>query len=463
MSLQFQAPFQIQPDAETPSQKSLRNFTKTVGDIGDEALKFRQQNIENQRQAQLMKFQQAQDARQSAATRYEYGYDPAAGEQPPSFDMQGPQPSGSLQQGTTGPQLNTGMDSDTGQPMSMPIDHTSHFMNWKSQGMPMTYDHPDYGGTGQGMGQPQNPMMGQPQSGQDLFSTMSRIPGAKNQELFLKSQDEVRKQREEADKYGTGGANSLYSTYDQAAFQLAPGDPQKQAQLRDQLQTLYPNGRVPKTAISTTAGGIRLDVTQGEHASQFADKRLTALGDALDPSKQRAGAFGVSKQVFDRAERLESLANAYKDGNLDSRQIEEMAIGLNAMLSGANTGASEQVKSLVPQTIWGNAQKLKEWFLNNPQGMQQQAFVQRMLGSVSREKQTASDQIKRTQFQRIGRYADLENSNPDGFYNVLQSAGIEPDEYKQWKKGGYKPMTAVQSPENGAGGGGWSYVGPVTH
>lgn len=195
---------------------------------------------------------------------------------------------------------------------------------------------------------------------------------------------------------------------------------------------------------------MSLQVTNKEHEGQFDKKRLTALGDALDASKQRAGAFGVSKQVFDRAERLQTLASAFQSGNLDSRQIEEMAIGLNAMLSGSNTGAQQQVKALVPSSIMGNAQKFKEWLVNEPQGTNQQAFVNRMLGSIEREKATADDQMKRTQFQRAMKYQDLEKSNPDEFYNALQSVGRDPEEYKSWKKGGFKSIDAVQKPEGGS-------------
>lgn len=200
----------------------------------------------------------------------------------------------------------------------------------------------------------------------------------------------------------------------------------------------------PDDAFSTAS------VTLGEKQDQFLNKRLTAFGDALDPSKARTGAFGVSKGIFDRAEKLQTMATAYKDGNYDSRQIEELAIGLNAMLSGSNVGAASQVAALVPKSIVGNAAKLQEWLTNEPQGANQQAFVQRMMGTVEREKATAAEQIRRTQLQRIQRYADLEKHAPDEFYNVMQSAGVDPEDYKSWKKGGYKAISAVQAPEGGA-------------
>ncbi len=503
MTLEYRAPFQIDPYAQTRSQKSLANLGDTLSGVGQEALQYKQRQIDNARQASMMQLKQQEDARaQAEAARQASAFGPQSipgsngssmtspiSQYPPAGggasmpSAQGASPAGGTTTGTSGPQptsdysgssgltpapVNTSSSSvppptqgpepegsvDYSQGQSGPqpqgyIDHTSHFMNWKAMGMPATYDHPDYGGTGQAIGMRQNPMQPQasPSFDQNSFMSMNQP----QRQAYLQSQEEQRKIREEADRYSTGGANSLYSSPEQAAFQMAPNDPDKQKALIAKLNQLYPSGKIPKSAITATGSGLHFDINQGEHADQFADKRFSLLGDALDPSKQKGGAFGTSKGIFDRAERLETLGNAYKSGNLDSRQVEELAIGLNSMLQGGNVGAAEQVKALVPSTIIGNGAKIAEWLTNAPQGTNQQAFVQRMLGSVSREKQTAADQIKRTQFQRIGRYADLESKNKDQFENTLQSAGVDPDEYRTWKKGGYKPMSAVQNPGDTGG------------
>lgn len=284
---------------------------------------------------------------------------------------------------------------------------------------------------------------------------------------------------------GGGGGSQLAS-----AYQPDPNQPQYTMQPTGQVTSLPPGIPVPtgqqrlnpktgQTMLATQFSASRPepvytinpktgqmekigDAQKGAHFTNVPtggdekiqkeiDARFIKLGEALDPSKQRQGSFGVSKQVFDRAERLESLASALPDGNLDRRQIEELAIGLNSMLSGANTGAQEQVKALVPQSIWGNAQKLTEFLTNNPTGTQQQAFVQRMLGSIAREKQTANSQMNRTRFSRIASYADLEKKNPDMFNEVLQSNGVDPLEYKAWKKGGFKAINAVTAPGEDGG------------
>jgi DNA-binding phage protein len=237
-------------------------------------------------------------------------------------------------------------------------------------------------------------------------------------------------------------AQDQHYTLDQAAALMAPTkDPKTVNQTKAQLSQLFPKGLVPKDFANTSATNARMELTYGEKQSQFDQKRVTAFGEALDPSKARAGTFGDSQKVVNRAERLQSLANALP--NLRSSEIEELAIGLNAMLSGSNTGAAEQVKALVPQSAIGNARKLQEWLTNNPTGTDQQAFVERMLGSVAREKATAEAQIKREQLRRTQRYADLEKSNPDAFYNQLEAYGISPEEYQAWKAGGHKAVEAV--------------------
>jgi hypothetical protein len=225
------------------------------------------------------------------------------------------------------------------------------------------------------------------------------------------------------------------------AEQISQDDTEAQALQRRALAT-------KDLADARLADRKPFEMEHGEKKAQFVAKRLTALGDALDESKGRNGALGVSKTVFDRAERLETLANAAK-GNPDKRQMEEFAIGINAMLSGSNTGSQEQVKALLPSSLKGDVSKVREWLTNSPTGTDQQEFVKRMSDTIAREKATAAEQIKRTKFSRVAQFHDASNLDPDGFKSVLYSHDVDPDEYASWTKGGFKKQSAVQ----GAGGG----------
>ena len=187
----------------------------------------------------------------------------------------------------------------------------------------------------------------------------------------------------------------------------------------------------------------RMDETKRKNLQQD----VTNLGNDLDPNRFRAGAFGVATQVFQRGERLMSLvdqAEKFQQGGLDKRQMEEFAIGLNSMLQGGNIGAMEQVRALVPKTLLGNTKMFTEWLTNNPQGLDQQQFVDRMTGTLKREMDTTKVQMDRVRYQRLGKWEDLRKRAPDEWDNVVRNYGVDPDQYDAWKPAGRPPIDAVQ-------------------
>ena len=189
----------------------------------------------------------------------------------------------------------------------------------------------------------------------------------------------------------------------------------------------------------------------GEKENQYKDKQLQALGKDIDPAAYRTGAFGIAQQSFDRAERLQSLgevAQSAQSGGMDSRQTEEMAIGLNSLIQGGNQGAMAQVQALVPSTIRGDAIKIAEWIRNEPTGLQQQAFTKRLLETIDREKATFKDQIKRVQYKRLGKYPNVRKGSSQEWESLVRGYGIDPAEYDAWVKEGSPEMSAVQKAQS---------------
>lgn len=175
---------------------------------------------------------------------------------------------------------------------------------------------------------------------------------------------------------------------------------------------------------------------------------------ALDPSYYRAGAFGDSKKVFDRGEALQSLFNAgsAQPGGLDKRQIEELTIGYQNMLSRGGNSVT-QVDALLPKSVVGNVNALTEWLTNNPKGTDQMNFVDRVHTGVEREMATTQAQMDRTRLQRIATFDPWIQRNPEQARNMMMSYGINPDDYQKYKDNGFKQETAVQggSDKNGTG------------
>jgi len=79
--------------------------------------------------------------------------------------------------------------------------------------------------------------------------------------------------------------------------------------------------------------------------------------------------------------------------------------------------------------------------------MNQKKFVDRIAGTIEREKNTMAEQMKRAQFARISAYSDLADVYPQRFNESLLSNNIDPEEYAAWKAGGSKTISAVQKPE----------------
>lgn len=183
---------------------------------------------------------------------------------------------------------------------------------------------------------------------------------------------------------------------------------------------------------------------QEQYAINKIPERFNKLDRNLDPSAFRSGAFGDSKKVFDRGERLRTLVDATfeQPGGADSRQIAELAIGLQNMLSGG-TGSTTEVMSLLPKSAVGNANKISEWISNNPTGAGQQKFVNRLRDTIYREMDITQAQMDRTRIQRLANFSDLKKIDEEKYNNTLESYGITPDKIDAYQKGGIKALTEL--------------------
>lgn len=171
MTLEFRPPFQINPDAESDSQRSLDRFNQTLSNIGQGAMQRRQWELERA-------YKNTQEKRAQEEHYSKYG-DPNW--TPEQMTPQGPQPSGSVpwSSGTEGPQP--------------PSTLTDQFMSWKQkqQAGPMdTYRQ----------------MLGDPRAGsvrRDAYLT-----GIKEQGSMEKEQSEIEKNRAMARMYSSGGPSA---------------------------------------------------------------------------------------------------------------------------------------------------------------------------------------------------------------------------------------------------------------
>jgi hypothetical protein len=175
------------------------------------------------------------------------------------------------------------------------------------------------------------------------------------------------------------------------------------------------------------AGGRASDKADAK-LDQQVNKWTTQMKDDLDPNKARGGNLASNQKRVDNADRVQALLEQVHN-NPDPRQMEELAISTQALLSASGTPAAEQVKALIPKSALGDVNKFKEWISNNPTGTGQQAFVQRMAETVSREKAIAQGQVQKAQTQRLSAYGKFKDADPDTYNAILNSYGLgeQPD------------------------------------
>jgi hypothetical protein len=180
-----------------------------------------------------------------------------------------------------------------------------------------------------------------------------------------------------------------------------------QETIASRMATQHENNEARKERLST-ANSDRLN----KRWSEFSNKSNAQ-------SASSRSAFGKAANISRAAEALEGTVANYPDlNNLDSRQIAEIAKGLDSILSqgGSTVSGSEH---LIPKSAQGKVASLHEYLSGLPKGAQQGAFVKRLLDTVQKEKEIANKQIEKIS-NRIGvGYEDLKKADPEHFNRVV--------------------------------------------
>lgn len=184
-----------------------------------------------------------------------------------------------------------------------------------------------------------------------------------------------------------------------------------------------------KKDIAADNNSTKEDVADIKNQAKISDvdaKDSKDLGTFLQKGwTARSGAAGLVQAKINNAEAAQALIDQGKgqEGGLDSRQYEELAESVSKLVGG-NNQASARIEALVPKTLMGRAQTLKEYLLNTPEGQDKQEFVQRLEETVAREKALAQQQKSAFQVEGLPSHARLKKNNPKQYAAILKAAGV---------------------------------------
>jgi hypothetical protein len=184
--------------------------------------------------------------------------------------------------------------------------------------------------------------------------------------------------------------------------------------------------RLMRMSLAQNAAKVR----EGKESERIQEKDVKRFDDlnkrlSAEMSSSRS-AFGKSANIIRSAEALERLAAGINPNDIDNRQIQEFARGLDAMLS-SGAATISGTAHLVPRSASGDAAKIAEYIMSKPKGAQQGEFVKRMLETVAREKELAKEQIRKTQGKALASYSDLKDKYPDKWGLILSQNDLPED------------------------------------
>jgi hypothetical protein len=192
----------------------------------------------------------------------------------------------------------------------------------------------------------------------------------------------------------------------------------------------------------------RMGITQSDKL----DKRFTDLSNTLDANKGRAGNLASLQDRLNKADRIDQLVQKSNENphGLTGPEMQELATSTASLLKGSGNVSEGEINGLMPKTAKAKYGSLMEYLSNEPQALNNQAFVNNYKNLVDRERTVTGQQLKTAQYQKLGGFSDLRNKDKDRFEAILQDHGLSSDEYDQFQKSGSKGLLGRGSSSGGS-------------
>lgn len=158
----------------------------------------------------------------------------------------------------------------------------------------------------------------------------------------------------------------------------------------------------------------------------------------LDPSGW-GGAIKNQVVSRDQADHVLSLAEKAQGGgynDLDQREMLELAEGFARLVKGGTPTQHEAASLVPPKNLQAGVAGIMEWLQNEPRGLNQKKFVEKMAHSVRRQKEVAEKIINGAKAQRVAAFQKLRELDPDQWAANVMSAGLDPAHFDE--RGVYK-------------------------
>ena len=156
------------------------------------------------------------------------------------------------------------------------------------------------------------------------------------------------------------------------------------------------------------------------------DKQEANMAEKLNKSMDAMTASGRNElgrmtRVAGAARQLDLMLQTKKANEFDKRDIQELAIITNSLLTGGGTTAHSAIEQLVPRTYKGDIMGFIEKLSNTPQSVEAQDFVKQFKKIAEREKTYSDAGIRKILGSNTDAFYKLKEKNPEAFDNIVNS------------------------------------------
>lgn len=177
-----------------------------------------------------------------------------------------------------------------------------------------------------------------------------------------------------------------------------------------------------KNSINVSAQKSRSDYFEGSLGiknAQLRDALIKEARTSMDPyfsSGEGKAQMGRLNSIG-RAEPLVNQMLGQKGGG-DPHQMAELATAFDRVVKGGGALAQANIEHFLPKTAGVTLANWKEWWTNNPQGTDQQAFIKRTADSLVREKTAIQGQVRQTAERAAPTLRVLKSHYPEDYKAV---------------------------------------------
>ncbi len=167
------------------------------------------------------------------------------------------------------------------------------------------------------------------------------------------------------------------------------------------------------------------------------DKQAESMGkDLNDAAISSNSPAGISAKRALYARSGLNLIDQTKNqpGGADKRQVAETQMEVARVLVGQGNLTNEALDSLASHTAESKVKGWQEWFTNNPTGINQQKFMDRLQTTLERQASFHEKKLADYKQKTMSKYTAFESQAPQDFNDSLRQAGYDPVAYKKTRK-----------------------------